>query len=1070
VVGKKRFAIPTFAICAMLVLFEPVGRPQVDTATITGRVLDPLNAVIPNAAITALNVDTQITRKTVTNSDGLFTLSGLLPGNYRIEAAKAGFKTVIKPDVTLHVQDVIAINFDMILGSITESVTVGAGAPLVNTESGAVSTVIDRQFVENLPMNGRSFNTLLQLTPGAVTVGTVASGGDMGQFTINGQRADANYFTVDGVGVNFGANGQGGAQGVGGGVVPAFNAIGGTSSLVSVDAMQEFRIQTSSFAPEYGHQPGGEVAIETRSGTDAFHGGASDYFRNTVLDANNWFSDAHNPPLPRAAEHQNDFGGFLGGPIVLPGFYDRKNKTFFFFSYEGLRLRQPQSAVTLVPDLAVRNSAIPAAAPYLKALPLPNGPEIFAVCNPATDPTCPPSGRKPTGVAQFTGNWSNPATVDATSVRVDQSLNDRWSLFGRFNESPSASASRGSIGALSEIDTTEKDTRTLTVGLNGMVTPNLTNSLRVNYSRQIGSLISTQDSLGGAVPIDAGLLLAPPLNASVGFGILIFQDSNGAGIGNQGQTKSTQFSIVDSIATSKGTHQLKFGVDYRGLWTSRTGEDAAEFFASSGEAFASSATVNVAHIVQLFSSPAPRTLLHSLSLYGQDTWKIARRLTITYGLRWELDPPPSALGVTSLASWTNVNNPSTTMLAPAGTPSYKTTYTNFAPRLGIAYRLTSSGDFVVRGAVGIFYDTGTGTVGNLLQFFPNTSTAFGLNPLVLPLTTSSGLAPLPSAQPPYSGQIEGIAPDLHLPRSYQWNVAVEKSLGAEQAVSLTYVGQVGRGLLRFQHYSIPSSNPNFAPGSSFYLSGNGDTSDYEALQVQWRKHFSKGLQGLANYTWGHSIDSNSSDAFFNGSDQVVSAQGTRGSSSFDVRQNFTAALTYNIPNPARPSFVKVLMQAWSLSLIADVRTGFPIDVHLSRSLIPGFLGTSRPDLVPGQPIWIDDSTKPGGKYLNPAAFVVPATPRQGDLGRNAITGYGLTQFDTSIARQFSLTERWKLQVRGDLFNLFNHPNFANPDSNLADRGSFGIASRTLNVGLGGLSALYQVGGPRSAQLSLKLMF
>src|SRR4029453_6871554 len=242
----------------------------------------------------------------------------------------------------------------MTLGDTLETLTVEAGAPLVNTESGAVSTVIDRTFVENLPLNGRSFQTLIALTPGVVL--TTATFAEQGQFSVNGQRPDANYFTVDGVSANFGVTGYIAMVETASGAAPAVSASGGTNSLVSVDAMEEFRIQTSSFAPEFGRTPGGQISIVTRSGTNAFHGTLSEYFRNDVLDARDWFVNFNS--LAKPAERANDFGGVLGGPV-------RKDKTFFFFSYEGLRLRQPSTQQTVVPDNQSRQLAPATMRPYL---------------------------------------------------------------------------------------------------------------------------------------------------------------------------------------------------------------------------------------------------------------------------------------------------------------------------------------------------------------------------------------------------------------------------------------------------------------------------------------------------------------------------------------------------------------------------------------------------------------------------------------------------------------------------------------------------------------------------------
>ena len=341
---------------------------------------------------------------------GIMWCPNIPPGTYRIQVSNSGFKTIIKPDIVIHVEDALAINFTLPIGAASEIVTVQGGAPLINTESASVSTVIDRNFVESLPLNGRSFNTLLQLTPGVVIA--PSSYGTPGQFSIAGQRTDANNFTVDGVSANFGVgNGQNlGESGTGG--AQAFSALGGTSSLVSVDALQEFRIETSSFAPEFGRMPGGQVILTTRSGTNAFHGGVFDYFRNTVMDANDWFANSAGDP--RAPEHHNDFGGFLGGPIW-------KDKTFFFFSYEGARLDLPQTTVIQVPSEYARTTAPAAIVPYLNAYPLPN------------DQTVTPG----VYTSPFTGNYASRATLNATSLRIDHAFNDRFSIFGRYNYAPS---------------------------------------------------------------------------------------------------------------------------------------------------------------------------------------------------------------------------------------------------------------------------------------------------------------------------------------------------------------------------------------------------------------------------------------------------------------------------------------------------------------------------------------------------------------------------------------------------------------------------------------------------------
>ena len=283
-------------------------RAQSPNASLTGRVIDPSKARIVGASVAAIHVDTNIRDEATTNSAGEYYMPSLLPGVYRVEVERPGFKKLIKPDVILHVQDSLHIDFEMTVGSASESITVEGGAPLLNTESAAVSTLIENRFVENMPLNGRSFSSLIELTPGVVL--TQSTFYDQGQFAINGQRPDSNYFTVDGVSANLGTSdsnlGQGGA-----GQLPATSAFGGTSNLVSLDALQEFRIQTSSFAPEFGRTLGAQVSVVTKSGTNQFHGTAFEYLRNDKLDANDWF--ANNAGVPRPELRQNDFGGVLGG-------------------------------------------------------------------------------------------------------------------------------------------------------------------------------------------------------------------------------------------------------------------------------------------------------------------------------------------------------------------------------------------------------------------------------------------------------------------------------------------------------------------------------------------------------------------------------------------------------------------------------------------------------------------------------------------------------------------------------------------------------------------------------------
>jgi hypothetical protein len=1039
-----RFLVSTVFIGSPLILTTP-SFAQTETATVSGRVTDSQEQVVPGVQIQLVNVDTNIVSTTKTNSEGLYVIPNLHPGPYRILVVKDGFKEIVKTGLVLHVQDVVAENFSLRLGSVSESVTVTASGVNMNTTDAAVSTVIDRNFVQSLPLNGRSFNTLLQLTPGVV-IAKGANALSPGQFSIAGQRTDANNFSVDGVSANFGVNGNNGTGASGTGTAQAFSAIGGTSSLVSVEALQEFRVETSSFSPEFGRSPGGQVILTTRAGTNDFHGGMYEYFRNSVLDANDWF--ANQSGQPRAAERHNDFGAFLGGPIWT-------DKTFFFVSYEGARLRLPQSGVILVPSEWARTVAAPAAiAPYLNAYPQPD------------ERTVTPG----VYTGQFTGVWSNPATLNAGSVRIDHTFNSRFSIFGRYNEAPSEFSQRNN--SLSSITSGPVNTRTATLGFNAFLTARMSNTFRANYSRQYAAGIDSVDSFGGAVPPPLNRLLGSlsPQNSVASF--FAFDIADQYEIGPLARNTSKQINFVDDFSSVVAAHQMKYGVDYRIIELDAEPRQHAVFYQTlSVQSFVSSGGQIFNMSTGTLASARLRT--QSLSLYAQDAWKISPRLSLTYGIRWELAPAPAALGATTLASWTNVDTPSQIALAPFGTPVWGTTYGNFAPRIGLAYALTGSGDFVLRVGGGLFYDLGVGPVGTLASTFPNSVLRSNRN-TQLPVDPTPFL-PVISTTPPY-GVVQAFAPNLKLPRSYQWNLALEKSFGGKQVISATYVGQAGRDLLRQEGFFRP--NPNFS--STFSLNLNDAWSNYHALQVQFRRPLSARLQALLNYTWSHSLDNASSDVVTGLSNTVISAANDYASSNFDVRQSFSGALTFAVPAAAPSGLFAQLTRDWSIDTVIVARSGFPFNAIVFGTSPAGFAVTTRPDLVPGQPFWVAQPSAPGGKMLNSAmdpitgaftgAFLPPSTVRQGTEGRNDIRGFGLTQVDLSISRRFPITEHLNLQFRADAFNVFNHPNFANPSGDFASGTTELQAASMLNQGLGGLNPLFQEGGPRSLQLSLRLVF
>jgi hypothetical protein len=1031
-----------FLVLVLCALTSVPVLAQMATATLSGVITDPKGAVVPDTEVTATRIETGTVSTNKTNGAGIYFFTGLKPGHYHLIVRKPGFKEIAIKEFQLSIQDKLEQNFSLEIGSVSETVTVEASGPVINTTDASVGTVIDRNFVESLPLNGRSFNTLLQLTPGVVIAGSASYSTSPGQFSIAGQRADANNFTVDGVSADFGVStySDAGNSGVGG--AQAFSVFGGTSSLVSVDALQEFRIETSSFAPEFGRTPGGQVVLTTRSGANELHGGAFDYFRNTVLDANDWF--ANNAGIPRAQEHHNDFGGFLGGPIW-------RDRTFYFFSYEGARLDLPETALIQVPSLYARTQASASIAPFLDAYPLPNG-----------QPTSPIAYTAP-----LTGSFSNRGTLDATSIRIDHTINSIFSVFGRYNYAPSQLVER--VGGFNELDTFSNHTQTFTVGLNMALSNNLANTLRANYSQQASGLVSVLDSFGGATPPDLNLLTGSLPSAST---LVLFFPFDVAryDAGPQARNKARQLNFVDDLSKAVGKHALKFGGDYRAIFLdTNPAQHNLSYESSNVQSLVSSGQATLG----AGTNQAAKLLTQAFSWYAQDSWQITSRLTMTYGLRWELNPAPTGRGTTTLASWQDVNTPADITLAPPGTHLWRTTFGNVAPRLGIAYSLTEKGDLVLRAGVGVFYDTGLGSVGSLATWFPNNF--FQSYPGVsLPVSNISTYLPKVTLQPPY-GFSEGFSPTINLPRSYQWNVALEKSFAGKQVVSATYLGQAGRDLLRQEALFQP--NPNFS--GEFLLTLNDAFSNYNAFQLQYRKGLSSRLQALLSYSFSHSLDNASNDSVAGLSNTVISGATDYASSDFDVRHSFSGAFTYMVPSVGSSGPLSLLTRDWSLNAVVVARSGFPFNaIVYSTSPDPGGYATSRPDIVLGQPIWlygsqcisIDGPPCAGGKGLNPTAFSIPSTVRQGTEGRNDIAGFGLTQIDLSVSRDFPLGERLKLAFRADAFNFLNHPNFGNPPGNVEFGTSYLQSQFMLNQTLGGLNPLFQEGGPRSLQLSLRLSF
>jgi len=1008
---------------------------------LSGSVVDENGAVVAGVNVTSKNVDTGLERQVTTNREGYFAMPPLPPGRYAVIAEHIGFGTVEIKVIVLNVNDQRALKIQLNIGEIKEAVTV-EGAPVVQTESAAVSTVVDRQFVENLPLNGRSLNTLIELTPGVVL--TKTNSGEQGQFSVNGQRANANYFMVDGVGANVGisASSFSLAQ-TAGGTVPVYGPLGGTNTLLSIDALEEFRIQTSTYAAEFGRTPGAQVSIVTRSGTNQFHGTLFDYFRNDALDANDWF--ANSQALNKPALRQNDFGGVIGGPIV-------KNRSFLFFSYEGLRLRQPQVAITVVPTLSARQLAPPQIKPLLDAFPLPTGRELGD------------------GFAEASASYSNPTNLNSTGIRVDHKLTSTLTLFGRYNYAPSETHERiVTAGTLNNVSVSRFNTQTITLGATQIINSRINNDLRVNYSRNRAGSFSTLDSFGGAIPPSGSVLFLPFATRQNTVSLVLIGPVNYFVGGEDAVNLQRQTNLVDNLLVVAGTHQLKVGADYRRLSPILGRQDYTINVLFDDVAGAIAGTPS---FVGLAANAQRHLLFTNFSAYAQDTWKASRRLTLTYGLRWEINPAPSETRGNDAFTIIGLNDPATMTLAPKGTPLWKTTYDNFAPRVGAAYQVSQAPgqETVLRGGFGLFYDLGTGPTG--AGFAGNSFPYVSIKtlPNTFPIDPAQASPPSFDLNPPY-GDLVVFEPNFKLPRTYQWNVAIERSLGSHQTITASYVAALGRRLLRLEVINgALFSNPDFR---RVRIVRNGATSDYHALQLQLQRRLSHGLQTLASYTWSHSIDIASAESSRTVSIAKIDPRTYRGSSDFDVRHSFSTAIAYDIPKLAVNSLVSTFLRDWSVDAILRARTATPVDLIANTPPLFAVIGVTRPDLITGVPLYVKDPTVAGGRLINKAAFATPPPGRQGTLGRNSLRAFPLSQLDFALRRKFNLRERFNLQFRTDFFNIFNHPNFGDPVNFLGSPlfgQSLQMLGRDLGGGDGGFSPLYQIGGSRSIQLALRLQF
>ena len=908
---------------------------------------------------------------------------------------------------------------------LAQTVTVVAGSDQVlNSTQASLGTNITVRAVQDLPINGRSFQNLLTLTPGT-TNGSTNQFANYPQSGIatNGQRTGSNMFMVDGVSANFGIapGGQNPGPSAAGSTL-ALTASGGDNGVAAIESVQEIRVDTSYTKPEYGRVPGAQVNVVTRAGTNEFHGSLFHFFGNDATDASDWFANSRG--LKQPPRRLNNFGGTIGGPI------DR-DKIFFFGSYEGLRLRQPMTGITDVPSLFSRTAAVPEIQPFLNAFPRPTG------------------AARPDGLAEFASTFANAARHDVGSFRLDW-IEGSSSFTGKYTFADSDADERGAGGfSLNTMNRIRSQAQTVTGIFSRTLSSTKILELRANYSRLRVTGSQALDEFGGAV-VSPGLI--PSFDGSFNFDL----NARGANLitGSEVSNVQRQLNVLGALSVVSGNHDFRFGADYRRM-SPRLGLRLLEtnvLFDGVGQAI-----TGVPARVGLFNREASQSPdFNNLSLYAQDEWRTTPRLTLTYGLRWELNLAPSNDGTQPFAV-DQANDPTQLESVGPGASLWRTTYANFAPRAGFAYDLSGTNDpqVVVRGGFAVLYDLGQQRAGDV---FADS----------IPFVSGSGAPAIV------------FDPQLKLPYTLNWHVSIERSFSENQTISASYVGTAGRRLLHTQ--TLFDQNVEFP---FLRLTTNAGRSDYRALQLQFKRRFADGLGAGLSYTWARALDNVSEDSARNVLMTSADPEFDRGPSDFDVLHQVNGFVNYDLPALFSKGVGNKLFRNWSVDSSANLRSARPVNVVY---LFPTSFGVAyfRPDLVAGQSLYIFDPAVEGGRRINPAAFIVPAGLEQGNLSRNSLRGFPFYQIDLALRRQFNFSESVRLQFRTDVLNIFNHPNFADPVGRdrvlggvfsggaFSPNSTFGRSSSLLGQSLSGLGegfgSFYNTGGPRVLRFSLKLIF
>ncbi len=1037
-----------------------IALAQMVGASISGIVHDSTGASLPAAQVTIRNVETGAQRETVTDDSGRYTAASLPVGVYEVHVQKEGFSPQTKGGVQLVVGESASVNITLAVGEVRQEVTVVEVAPLVSLSTQDTSGLVNQKQVKELPLNGRSYDQLLTLNPGAVNYTSERSGGvgtsnsAVGNmFAISGHRPQENLFLLNGIEYT-------GASEIN--VTPG----GASGQLLGVDAVREFNVVADTYGAEYGKRPGAQVSIVTASGTNQIHGNAYEFLRNNVLDARNYFDQGDTPQFQR-----NVFGGALGGPI-------RQNKVFLFGNYEGFRQHLALSDVTLVPDNAARSGYItntnstqtyigvaPAAAPLLALWPVQNGPELGG------------------GIAEAFSHPLQTIREDFGTTRLDYNLSDTDTAFGVYTVDDSADDTP-SINPLSRVVESLRE-QVVSLQEQHLFSASVVNTARVGFSR--ASYFFT-----GQTPVNIpGWVPGNPVGAVViGGGTALNGASQispaGTNAGSNLTTARNLLTYEDHVDISRGAHQIQLGAWLQQI---QANDNLAQY--QYGQASFSSLTSFLQGTISTFTViPAP-TRLNWRSMesagYVEDTIKVKPNVELRAGFRFE-----------STNGWNEANGRASNYLFDSegviqtqpriGSSAFSKNRAKFLPepRLGLAWSPFGNTKTVVHAGFGIYRALLDNLDYRLDQTAPfNTTQTFKNVPLAnLQIAPGTGVPAASLISP------SGIQPDAFTPTVISYTLKIEREIAANTSLSVGYVGSHGYHEMLsvdanepvptiqadgtvFYPKGAPLANPQLANTTTWFSQG---VSSYNALELDVRRAFSGGLQFRGTYTYAKSLDDGTawnSSVGANAPGFVMYPANPKldwAPSTTDVRHLAVINATYELPiGRDKLLFRNIegwgdkLASGWSLSGIETLQSGFPFTPQL------GFNPTNNGDSRnPIRPSWNPTFAGPvilgnPSQYFNPNAFLLPASGTYGNVSRDSLTGPAIAQLDVALSKTTALLEKAHFQFRAELFNVLNHTNFATPNTVV-----FSSASLSPSPTAGVITATST--SSRQVQLGLKILF